>query len=252
MKKEIEWDTGYRRSHFAHHREEFGPNEPDMNLYVGYPITRASFRRKLRRDAVGVSGWKNLRALLGSPHLGNLADLDLSICTLGPQGAKLLAESLLQGLSLYELRVLRNEIYARHGRTFRSPWLSQYFFSQPWYAPVDQFSYDQLTGTDKQNVETIVKYENRLHEELSTKPVTQNLLKGLFLEDAAKMRQEILARRGKVFKEAWLQQYFSSFDWYKADPNFTDASLSEVEKQNINTIVAYEKKAVSEASVIEG
>jgi hypothetical protein len=30
----------YRRGHFAHHKEEFGPNEPDMNLYVGYPITR--------------------------------------------------------------------------------------------------------------------------------------------------------------------------------------------------------------------
>ena len=34
--------TSYRRSHFAHHKEEFGPNEPDMKLYVGYPITRAS------------------------------------------------------------------------------------------------------------------------------------------------------------------------------------------------------------------
>jgi fatty acid desaturase len=55
---------GYRRSHFAHHKEEFGPHEPDMNLYRGYPITRASMRRKLRRDAVGVSGWKNLRGLL--------------------------------------------------------------------------------------------------------------------------------------------------------------------------------------------
>lgn len=54
----------YRRSHFAHHKEEFGPNEPDMNLYVGYPISRASLRRKLVRDAVGISGWKNLRALL--------------------------------------------------------------------------------------------------------------------------------------------------------------------------------------------
>ena len=54
----------YRRSHFAHHREEFGPGEPDMNLYVGYPITPASFRRKLRRDALGKSGWKNLRALV--------------------------------------------------------------------------------------------------------------------------------------------------------------------------------------------
>lgn len=54
----------YRRSHFAHHKEEFGPTEPDMNLYVGYPISRASLRRKLVRDAVGISGWKNLKALL--------------------------------------------------------------------------------------------------------------------------------------------------------------------------------------------
>jgi fatty acid desaturase len=55
---------GYRRSHFAHHKEEFGPNEPDLNLYNGYPITRASLRRKLWRDARGTSGWKNLKGLL--------------------------------------------------------------------------------------------------------------------------------------------------------------------------------------------
>lgn len=54
----------YRRGHFAHHKEEFGPNEPDMNLYVGYPITRASLRRKLWRDARGTSGWKSLKPLL--------------------------------------------------------------------------------------------------------------------------------------------------------------------------------------------
>ncbi len=56
----------YRRSHFAHHRDEMGPNEPDMAFYRGYPITRASMRRKLTRDAVGNSGWKNLKGLLGA------------------------------------------------------------------------------------------------------------------------------------------------------------------------------------------
>lgn len=54
----------YRRSHMAHHKEEFGPNEPDMGLYAGYPITKDSWRRKLRRDADGNSGWKNLKGLL--------------------------------------------------------------------------------------------------------------------------------------------------------------------------------------------
>ena len=56
----------YRRSHFAHHREEFGPGEPDTALYSGYPITKASWRRKLTRDALGSSGWKNLKPLLTS------------------------------------------------------------------------------------------------------------------------------------------------------------------------------------------
>jgi fatty acid desaturase len=54
----------YRRVHFAHHKDEMGPNEPDLNLYQGYPIARDSFRRKLRRDAIGITGWKNLKGLL--------------------------------------------------------------------------------------------------------------------------------------------------------------------------------------------
>lgn len=53
----------YRRGHMAHHKDEFGPNEPDMNLYNGYPITKASLHRKLKRDAFGNSGWKNLKGL---------------------------------------------------------------------------------------------------------------------------------------------------------------------------------------------
>ncbi len=54
----------YQRSHMAHHRDEMGPEEPDAGLYAGYPITSASFRRKLLRDASGISGWKNLKPLL--------------------------------------------------------------------------------------------------------------------------------------------------------------------------------------------
>ncbi len=165
---------------------------------------------------------------------------------------KRITEQLLRGLSLHELRLLRNEIYARHGRMFRAEWLQQYFWFQPWYAPDENFKDEELSGNDKLNVETIVKYENRIHEELSSKPIARALLEGLFLEDASQMRQEIYARHGKVFKEPWLQNYFSSFAWYKADPNFTDELLTEVEKKNIATIAAYEKRAVTAMSTIEG
>ncbi len=53
----------YRRAHFAHHRDEMGPEEPDLSLYSGYPAPRDSWKRKLRRDATGVSAYKNFRAL---------------------------------------------------------------------------------------------------------------------------------------------------------------------------------------------
>jgi hypothetical protein len=165
---------------------------------------------------------------------------------------KLIADSMLRGLSLHELRLLRNEIYARHGRIFKTMWLQQYFGGQPWYDPREDFKDEEISGSDKTNIETIVKYENKLHDSISNKPIARALLQGLFLEDVRKMRDEIYARHGKVFKDTWTQKYFASLDWYKANPNFTDASLSAVEKGNLVVIAAYEKKAVTSMSTIEG
>jgi hypothetical protein len=165
---------------------------------------------------------------------------------------KLITEHMLKGLSLHELRLLRNEIYARHGRAFRAVWLQQYFWSQPWYEQKEDFQDEQVSGTDKLNVETIVRYENRMHDELGKKPLTRSILAGLFVEDVEKMRQEIYARRGKVFKEPWLQSYFASFDWYKPNPDFNESMLTAVEKQNLATLVAYAKRAASVLDAVEG
>jgi len=165
---------------------------------------------------------------------------------------KLITPTMLRGLSLHELRLLRNEVYARHGRIFKTIWLDQYFGGQPWYDPNPDFKDEELSGPDKTNVETIVAYENKLHNQITTTPITSALLQGLFLEDVRKMRDEIYARHGKVFKDPWTQKYFASLDWYKANPSYTDASLSPVEKGNVAVIAAYEKKAVTTMSTIEG
>ncbi len=60
----------YRRVHMAHHRDEFGPNEPDIPLYAGYPISPASFRRKLWRDATGRTGGRLMAQFLGGLRAG--------------------------------------------------------------------------------------------------------------------------------------------------------------------------------------
>jgi fatty acid desaturase len=75
----------YRRVHIAHHRQEFGPDEPDTAFYSGYPCERRALARRLLRDAVGVSGWKNLRPLLLSLRSSRTRAVGASI--LGVQAA---------------------------------------------------------------------------------------------------------------------------------------------------------------------
>lgn len=60
-------------------------------------------------------------------------------------------------LSSSELRIMRNEIYARHGYIFKSKDLRNYFLSQGWYEPM---TYDVVLSTIEQyNVNFIKQYE---------------------------------------------------------------------------------------------
>ena len=176
--------------------------------------------------------------------------LKLSPGAMGAFQKQLIHETMLRGLSLYELRLLRNEIYARRGQRFRTVWLDQHFGDQSWYRPLPDFRTPVLSPIEQKNVAMIVKYENRLHRELSTKPLTSSLLKDLPLDDARKLRNEIYARRGRRFKEPWLQKYFASFAWYRPNPRFHDASLNAIEKRNAAMIRAYEKQAESLMSAV--
>jgi hypothetical protein len=163
-----------------------------------------------------------------------------------------ITDKMLEGLSIYELRLIRNELYARRGRRFKTEWLSRYFLDQPWYQPVEDSSEPVLSPMERKNVDTIVKYETRLKESLSTNAVSKALLDGLYLEDARKLRDEIYAHHGKVFKDKWRNNYFRSFAWYKPNPGYSDQALTSIERKNVAAILAYEKEAASEASAVEG
>ena len=79
---------------------------------------------------------------------------------------RLLTRADLEGRSADELALMRNTIYARAGRTFKSPKLREYFAAQPWYRPTA--SANKLTAVDAANVRTIATRER----ELATKPIT--------------------------------------------------------------------------------
>ncbi len=69
----------------------------------------------------------------------------------------------LEGLSEDELRLARNEIFARHGRKFKDSTLQSYFNSKSWYEGTidpDDFDENSLNKYEKANVKLIMEKEN--------------------------------------------------------------------------------------------
>jgi hypothetical protein len=72
-------------------------------------------------------------------------------------------------LSLRDLRLLRNTIYARRGRPFKSPLLQEHFARMPWYTPDPAYTDERLTKTDKRNVALIQQVEQEFGGALGDK-----------------------------------------------------------------------------------
>lgn len=73
-----------------------------------------------------------------------------------------LARDELTDFNTEELRLIRNEIYARHGYINKTPELYDYFTKQPWYKPIyndELFVYNSFTEIEKKNVELIKEIE---------------------------------------------------------------------------------------------
>lgn len=76
---------------------------------------------------------------------------------------RLLTTSDLENLSLAELELARNEIYARHGRRFDTDYIQAYFDSQQWYNGTidpEDFDYSVLSDIELANVWFIYDYEH--------------------------------------------------------------------------------------------
>lgn len=78
-----------------------------------------------------------------------------------PQSStRLLTEADVENMTPEELRIMRNEIYARHGYSFRMADMRKYFSEQPWYMPMSSDVSTALTKTEEKNAALIKRYEN--------------------------------------------------------------------------------------------
>ena len=163
-----------------------------------------------------------------------------------------LTEEMLAGATLNELRIMRNEFWARRGKRFTTPGFRAFYEWQDWYKPLKNQKLVKLTATEEANVKVIENYEMKIREKITSEILPPETFEGLFIEDLRVLRNEIYARHGRVFKDAKLQKTFAEMSWYKPDPNFKDEMLSEVEVKNLASIKQAEEMAVSKFEEIEG
>ena len=74
-------------------------------------------------------------------------------------GSRKLTYDDIKGLSNRELRIMRNEIYARHGYIFQDAMLRDHFLQKPWYTP--QTKNVALSSIEQYNVLFIKSYEQQ-------------------------------------------------------------------------------------------
>lgn len=178
-----------------------------------------------------------------------------------PVGAqRTLTTSDLSGLSGWQLDVLRNEIYAAHGRKFDRADLRAYFRKQSWYVEDSSFTEARLSSLEKRNAAFIASYQKSRGKTSSrrssssgsrsgggfvlsfssSRTVTSSDLSGLSAWQLDIARNEIYARHGRIFKRSDLRNYFRSQGWYREDSGFSEGRLSSLEKRNAEFIRQYQ------------
>jgi len=163
--------------------------------------------------------------------------LTISLCFSGLSIAqqKEIDHESLEGKSLEELYLLRNEIFARHGRPFKTSELNTYFRSQEWYKLDLEYDDSRLSGTDIANVNIIKRRELEL---LKHNYIYMNGVKKINFNNVINRRQfgefskddvDKLCDNGFLVIQAKHEQFFYLYEEnnYKGIANFvtTDAIL---------------------------
>lgn len=112
--------------------------------------------------------YNNAGQQLGYVHASKIIPTTAKVTTEAPRGAieyewltrRYVTEADLMGMSSAELRILRNAIYALHGRMFKDASLRAFFNAEPWYNGYrSEIPASELNKFEKYNVQFIQRYE---------------------------------------------------------------------------------------------
>ena len=147
--------------HYIYSRPDYNSETTQILSLGTYTITEEQFDMngniwgKLKSGA----GWICLEETLGYKKEEEQQSFDYIL----PSSAdRLLTEEDIASLTKEELRIAKNEIYARHGRLFNDKSLQEYFNSKSWYTgyiPGLEFSESVLNNIELANISFIGSHE---------------------------------------------------------------------------------------------
>jgi hypothetical protein len=199
---------------------------------------------------LGATDKKNIETLMAEKGKGR--NTEISIGDMDNFQNVALTEDKLKGLTMMELRIIRNEFWARRGLKFGLPGIRQYFDWRDWYKPLRDQRKVKLNDIETANVNLILAQEAKIREKLTTEELPDNFAEQMFTEDLRILRNELYARHGRVFKDPVLQKYFAAQAWYKPDLEFKDEMLSTIEFKNLAKLKSAEEMAISKFAIEEG
>jgi len=82
---------------------------------------------------------------------------------------RLIQEAEIRDFTPWQLKVARNEIYARHGRPFVHKDLQCYFATKSWYKIDESFTESSLSVIENKNIATIQAYEQKINSPMQAK-----------------------------------------------------------------------------------
>ncbi|MDY3918096.1 MAG: YARHG domain-containing protein [Candidatus Limivivens sp.] len=190
-----------------------------------------------------------------------------------------LEQSEIDRLSLQAICYAKNEIFARHGRMFVSQELTDYFNSKDWYVGnirPENFSMAIFNTYETANVQLLSDSENArmpggyqldqpgydiynlsggvmtdmdvtesafIFYDSDTRYLTESEVQSLSLKMACYAKNEIYARRGRLFQSQELKDYFEEKSWYygRISPeSFSDEIFNKYELENIRVLTEWE------------
>jgi hypothetical protein len=137
------------------------PNEDDsINAWDCYYARQKWYKPNPKFSEADLTADERIELGLISRALGQFAT-DVAGRTKAEQSLDTLLDvGALRQLSLRDLRLLRNSIYARRGRPFKSPFIREHFRGMSWYKENPAYTDKLLTETDRRNVRLIHSVED--------------------------------------------------------------------------------------------